>query len=314
MNTLPTPVEPQSLPDQTRGELLLPHLQPDVAIAAHQPTDYRVAFTARDLWIEHGAARAALDQLEDALAHPSVDQMPCIMVAARSRNGKTTLLKRFREIHPLFYDHDQTPNLPVLRIEMPEKPRPADFWSELLKAARVSHRPTDKVPVLKAAALNNLQDMKVRMLLIDEIHNVLRGSISEQQAFLVLLKRLTNELMIAIAVAGTQDAVRTLKSDEQFEGRFQVAPLPRWLGGSTQYRQLLASLETLMPLQRPSKLAGRDLASRIFQMSEGTIGSITKIVRAATVQAIRDGSEHITIDKLNDLDLRPLNKFREEDL
>lgn len=314
MNAVPTPVEHQALPDQHQPEPPVTHLRPEVAEAAYWPNDRRIAFAERDLWIEHGAARAALGVLEDALAHPRVQQMPCVMVAARSRNGKSTLLKRFRRLHPLFFDHGQIPNLPVLYMEMPEKPKFAAFWSELLKAAKVSHRPNDTVPVLKAAAMNNMQDMKVRMLLIDEIHNVLRGNIPEQQDFLVLLKRLTNELGIAMAVAGTVDAVRALKTEEQVEGRFQVAPLPRWQKIDTEYLQLLASLESLMPLQRPSILTGRDLAGKIFRMAEETIGSITGIVKAATVQAIRDGSERISVDTLDGMTHRPLNRYRPENL
>ena len=167
--------------------------------------------------------------------------------------------------------------------------------------------------MLEAQATGNLVAYRCGMLLIDEIHNILQGRIPEQKAFLVLLKNLTNELMIPITVAGTQDAVRTLATDPQFQGRFDVAPLPRWRL-DVPYRELMATLEGLMPLREPSGLAEAEIATAVFNMSDRTIGSITKVVRAATFAALQQGAERITPDTLKRLDLKPLTGFKGDDL
>jgi Bacterial TniB protein len=46
------------------------------------------------------------------------------------------------------------------------------------------------------------------MLMIDEIHNIISGSVSRQRQFLNVLKYLSNDLQIPLVTFGTQDALR----------------------------------------------------------------------------------------------------------
>ena len=288
------------------------HLLPEVAGTLDWPVDRRIAFARRDLWIEHEHAARAMRKLRDVLAHPRTEQMPCVLVAAVSRNGKSTVLKRFSAENPPRLLEGK-PTIPVVSMQMPAKPKETDFWTEMLDAMKVGHRVNAAVALKRDQAMANLRTYGSKVLVIDEIHNVLQGTVPEQRAFLAFLKNLTNSLYLPIVAAGTQDAVRTLNTDEQFGDRFDVAGLPRWRLDA-EYRKLLASWERLMPLRHPSGLDDREIATKLFDLSNRTIGSMTKIVKAATVAAIEGGQERITADLLDMVAYSPLRDFKVQDL
>jgi hypothetical protein len=45
---------------------------------------------------------------------------------------------------------------------------------------------------------------------------------------------------------------------------------------------LLMSFEQVLPLRNPSNLAGRELATALFAMSEGTIGELNNLLCVAS--------------------------------
>ena len=95
---------------------------------------------------------------------------------------------------------------------------------------------------------------QTKMLIIDEIHHILAGHIRLQSVFLNALKYLSNELRAPIVAVGTKDALRAIQTDPQMANRFEPAPLAKWVLDE-EFRRLLASLERVLPLQRPSGLA-----------------------------------------------------------
>ena len=65
-----------------------------------------------------------------------------------------------------------------------------------------------------------MRALSVRMLVLDEIHNILVGSTLKQKQFLNTLKFLSNELQIPIVAAGTKDALQVTRTDDQIANRF----------------------------------------------------------------------------------------------
>jgi hypothetical protein len=68
--------------------------------------------------------------------------------------------------------------------------------------------------------------------------------------------------------------------------------LPLWEYG-TEFRQLLASLEKIIPLANASDLQSPAIARRVMAISGGTIGEICGLVVEAAIYAINSGSEII---------------------
>lgn len=150
---------------------------------------------------------------------------------------------------------------------------------------------------LESLALQILRVTAVRMLVIDELHNILAGSGAMQREFLNLLRFLGNELRIPIVGVGTRDAYRAIRSDDQLENRFEPFLLPVWREGK-EFLALLASFAVSFPLRRPSDLQNTELAQSILARTEGTIGEISTLLTHAAIAAVKSGEEAINAKTL----------------
>ena len=65
-----------------------------------------------------------------------------------------------------------------------------------------------------------------RLLVIDELHNLLSGTSMQQRRLLNLLRWLGNELQIPLVGVGTAEALRAIRSDDQLVNRFEPFALP----------------------------------------------------------------------------------------
>lgn len=286
----------------------LGHLDPSVVEVMSLPVEDRIAFAQQDRWIGYTKAQDALRSLSDLLAHPRTLRMPNLLLVGDSGNGKTTIIDKFCELHPVTPQPGGEPLAPVLTMGMPSEPSEARFWTELLLALKIPHRDSDPVQRKKNQAHSVLTYVQCRMLVIDEIHNVLYGSARQQRQFLGVIKNLSNDLKLPIVAVGIRDAIRVLHTDTQLSSRFEAFGLPRWQLDS-EFLRLLASFERLLPLAQPSGLANRELAIKLHSMSGGTIGELSRILKRATVQAIRDRSEQVTVKSLDQIEWVKLSDY-----
>jgi hypothetical protein len=142
-------------------------------------------------------------------------------------------------------------------------------------------------------AMRLLRATGARLLVIDELHNLLSGTVAQQRRLLNLLRWLGNELQIPLVGVGTAEALRAIRSDDQLANRFEPFVLPLW-SDNDAYRRLLSTLEAVLPLRRPSGLAEPVMAAKILAASEGVLGEIIATVSRAAVVAVRSGTEAVT--------------------
>ena len=93
-----------------------------------------------------------------------------------------------------------------------------------------------------------LRQVSCRMVMLDELHNLLAAPTQRQRELLNLLRCLGNELRIPLACLGTREAYLAIRSDDQFENRFEPFLLSSWEDGPESGR-LLASFEGSTPLR-----------------------------------------------------------------
>ena len=67
-----------------------------------------------------------------------------------------------------------------------------------------------------------LREVGARMLVVDELHNVLAGRGDTRREFLNLLRFLGNELRIPLVGVGTREAYLAVRSDDQLERACQM--------------------------------------------------------------------------------------------
>lgn len=280
----------------------LDHIHPKLRSIADLPQDERIDNALRDRWVGYPDADRALSLMEDLLQAPPVLRPDNLLVRAETNNGKSSLLDRFLDLHPPHVDErlDRTV-VPVLRFEMPPEASQDAIYREILNQAKVPYRATQAKEMKALQLFQVLPRLGVRMLLIDELHVVQDAGRSRQGQVLDTLKYLGNKLRIPIVAAGTRAAHRAVCSDPQLENRFVPVDLPRWKLNQS-FRLLLAGYEQTLPLREPSELASRDLAMKIYGMSDGLIGEIAKIIWHAAAKALSRGEERITPETMDRLD------------
>jgi len=281
------------------------HLTQQAATLLEAPDAVRVRFIRSPRWIRYPRANQILQQMEDLLDHPKMHRMPGLLIVGDTNNGKTEVVQRFEKLHPPNENPqgDRT-TIPVLRIQAPPIPEEKRFYNAILEQLFMEYRPNERVERKQAQVINLLGDLNVRMLMIDEIHHVLAGTMNKQRAFLNVIKYLANELQIPIVAAGIKDAHSALQTDPQLANRFEPTPLPRWEIGE-DLKRLLRSFEQILPLREPSALSSDEMSLKILSMSEGTIGEIDSLLRLGAIEAIRRGKERIDAKLLEGLRWMP---------
>lgn len=281
------------------------HLLPEAANAVLMSREDRIDFVLKDRWIGYDAATKFTKEVADLVRHPRNLRMPCRALVGDPQNGKSSLLSQCSNLYPRVDSRTEQSHLAILIFEMPSAPDEGRLYSQILKALFIAHREDAAPEKLLAKVIEQCVDLNIRVLMADEFHNMLCGTPAHQRQLLASLKSLVNILRVSFVAAGVQEIGRALAADGQFMTRFEKFTLPRW-GINEESRSLLASLEQIMPLAKPSLLANDpDLAIAILASATGTIGSICEIVRKSAKVAIEDKTEQITkkiVDKVvNDI-------------
>lgn len=226
----------------------LAHLCPAAQQIARLPDAERLRYVRADRWIGYPRATEALGRLETLLAWPSKQRMPNLLLIGPTNNGKSMIVEKFLRSHPPI-SHPDREEIPVLAVQMPSEPTVIRFYTALLAAIGAPLRSRYRLADLEQVVLRLLRSADVRMLVIDELHNVLGGSGDKRREFLNLLRYLGNELRVPLVGVGTRDAYLAIRADDQLENRFAPLTLPRW-ESDTDACSLLASFAASFPLQQ----------------------------------------------------------------
>lgn len=273
-----------------------PHLHASVRPLAEADVETRIRRIRTDRWIGYARAEAAVAALEDLLGFPKRMRMPNMLLVGPTNNGKTMIVEKFRRTHAGIAAADAgdgTAVIPVVCVQMPAGPDESRFFSAILDALGMPFSARATLAAKQDAAIKMMRTTSTRLIVIDELHNMLSGSGLQQRRILNLLRWLGNELQIPLVGVGTAEALRAIRSDDQLANRFEPFALPLW-SDDDAYRRLLSTLEAVLPLKQPSHLADPQMAARILSAAEGVLGEIVAIVVRAAVVAVRSGAEAIT--------------------
>jgi len=280
-------------------------MSPSAQAALLLPPDERVRYLQISRWICYDYAEAILKDLQELLEHPKVLRMPNLLVWGDTNCGKTAIIDRFCQEYPLRQNGEEEADVvPVLYIQAPPIPDERRFYSLILDKLRVPHKTNERADRMMCQILKMFPKLGVRMLIVDEIHHILAGNLQRQRAFLNVIKYLGNEAVIPIVGVGTISALNALQTDAQLANRFEPRNLPRWRL-DTRYRQLLASFEYVLPLAEESNLTEKEMATKLLDMSGGTIGELSKLIRRAAIETIRQGREKISLSLLEEVQWIP---------
>ena len=211
------------------------------------PNDERIQLIHADRWIGYTRARSTLQRLEELFAWPSKQRMPNLLIIGPTNNGKSMIIEKFRRDHTpaAVREYQDQELIPIVVVQTPSEPSVARFYAMLLAIIGAPLRPRAKVAELEHLTLKLLRSVQTKILVIDELHNVLAGTIDVRKEFLNLLRFLGNELRIPIVGVGIRDAYLAIRSDDQLENRFEPVSLPVW-EECDEFLSLLASFSAVL--------------------------------------------------------------------
>lgn len=276
-----------------------PHLQSKTASMVERSQDARIKWMRERRWFGYPRAQEIIDELEELLVYPRVDRMPSLSIIGRTNNGKSSICREFCLRHPV----EENPEgeyviVPVLYVECPGIPSEGGLYTEILRALYERSIP-GSVEAKKSRVITVMRSIQVKVLIIDELHNLaVVGSIKQHQ-ILTSLKYLSNTLKISIVACGDTRLPRIMRIDEQIENRFRTAVIPKWKCDKA-FRQLLMTFERTLPLREASNLHDRELATMLYAKCEGTIGELAELLKQLAQQAIMSGVEKITAQAIVD--------------
>lgn len=262
-----------------------------------QPLEERLRFIQMERWIAYPKADYILERLETLINLPKKDRMPGMLIVGEPNNGKTSLVKRFCALHPKSDGWDEKPPYPVMYVQAPSGPDERQFYDSILSTLLVPFRYRD-APSEKLDSIDYyFNKIGTRILIVDEIHNILSGSVPKQRAFLNALKNLSNRMKIPLVLVGTKEALAAVSIDSQFSSRFRPERLSKWKPDK-DFVSMLANMERTLPLVKPSNLATQELAPTIFELSGGILGELSSLLAGAASIAIKSGSDRISLKEL----------------
>jgi hypothetical protein len=257
------------------------------------PDQERIRFMDQPRWITYTVAQQVMDTLQELLRKPERPRMPNLLIVGDPNNGKTTIVRRFRDLCGKGYvNEDSEPVKPVILAEAPPSADEKGLYISILERFFAPYRPTDPASKMRYQVIHLFRSCHVRMLIIDEFHSLLTGSPIKQREVMNAIKLLCNELAIPIVGVGTREAVRVLHTDPQHASRFDVISLPLW-EANKEFQRLMTGFINILPLKKPSQINRPELAMLLHTISDGNIGNVHRLLIECATEAIKSGKEEI---------------------
>jgi len=272
-----------------------PMLPFEFPVAEH---DGRIRKIRGARYVDYEAGSAVLNRLAWLYNHPKVVRPPCSLIYADTNNGKTALAYKFVRDHSPREDSPEYGKRPVVYVHAPPFADLNGFYDAILRALKAPYRSTARAQTKWDQILQLLVAVGTRVLILDEVNNLLVGKVDQRSMVLNSLKSLSNELKIPVVAMGTQDAVRVFQTDQQLGNRFEPMGIPRW-AMSKDYALFIARYVQRLELKQESNFRSKELVSRIHGMSEGLTGETCKLLALAAEMAVHSGREIIDMGTLD---------------
>ncbi len=258
----------------------------------------RIQKCKEQVWIPYPQAINILEELEELFSYPEKDRMPNLLIIGNTNNGKTTVLNRFMAKHPMFLDVYNV--IPIVKITAPISPSHTALYEKILDELLVPYGTTESSSRKEYQVKRVLEDVQTKMIIIDEFQDIFHGKVHFQREFLAAVKHLGNDLKIPIVAAGVWEVQSVMTADPQIANRFETLKLHTWKPND-DFARLLMSFESTLPLKEASNLHTTEMFMKLFDMSEGMIGELARILEKASVYALKNNKEKIDLDVLGSI-------------
>lgn len=270
------------------------HLNPAIQPLLNLPKSERAKRMLADRFISHERVTPLFDHVDFLRMRPQQTRAAGLVVSGQPGSGKTMLARAIlRRCPPRPAEGGLAATWPVLSINMTGAREAKTLYNRILSQLEVPDPCRYAGSDRERMVLKVCQAAGVRLLIVDEIQDILTSTARQQRIALDTVKFLMNELYLPILALGTVQAREAMQVDEHLNARFTYQGLPVW----KQDRHLVAFLDALeqaLPLREPSRLSSLPLSTTILRLSEGILDRIVRLVTHAAAHAVEQGKEAIT--------------------
>jgi hypothetical protein len=258
----------------------------------------RIAYLGElDLYIPHTWVKKLYDALDYRMNLSRVCGIMGLLVTGHPGSGKTTACKKYAQGF-LPKSTNSVELFPVLYIDCPYKITPKSLVEECLKAYNDPDYNKGNASELEMRLVYYINECKTRLIFIDEIHNILpkhakNGLSSAAKESMNFIKNLTNKTNANIVLMGGEDS-KMLFDDPHIRRRFSMIYRMPLLRKDQVLQGVLKSMESKLPLRKPSNLAEASITDLIFEITKGQMMGIQILVREAAKLAVQTGTECVT--------------------
>jgi len=286
---------------------------PPTAGSAPRSMEERLVYHSRFVTVDTPAVAAIskaaltvrmLGRYQDATARP------CLIVTGPPTTGKTTaLLHMGRASHRAEMKRSPAAEkVPVVYVLVPPGASAKALAEEFARFLGVPLPGRMTLPQITASVVASYARAGVGLVLVDEIHRLNPRTTSGAEAA-DWLKDLTERIPATFVYAGIDVAESALLQGvrgQQLSGRatlVHTAPLSMTDHGKSPFTQLVTDMENALDLTRHRPGTLQRLARYLHSRTGGRIGSLSRLIRQAALEAITSGDERITKASLETITL-----------
>ncbi|MDR6935721.1 TniB family NTP-binding protein [Luteibacter sp. 3190] len=275
-----------------------PHLNDLAQAAILLPVPERSKWTCRDRFIVHEQISAIFKIVRMLVCSEGRVRARGLIVSGVGGSGKTMIANAIlREYPELGSTDEEEASQRVVRITMTNAREASKIFSRTLRAmgcpniASYSHDEREElvVELLKAA--------NTRLLIIDEIQDLLKRSDAQRENAFEGIKFLMNEASVNVLALGTDRAEMTMMREEHLVTRFRSLKLAKWRVGPL-LANFLDELESSLPLPERSRLSLPATQRLLVKESKGRLDLIVERVVFAAALAIENGVDRVDMGYL----------------
>lgn len=270
------------------------HLNPDAKNLLNLSASERAGRMLVERFIAHERLVPILNHVEFLIRMPPQTRANGLVVSGKPGSGKTMLALAIKRRYPPTPAEDgKASGQPVLTISMTNAREAKILYNRILggfgvpEPSRYSGADRERM-VLKLCRAANL-----KLLVVDEIQDILTTTARQQRVALDTIKFLMNELSLPILTLGTSQAPSAMQVDEHLNARFKYRELPIWKRDE-YLTNFLDTLEKALPLRNRSCLSSPVLSTELIKLSNGILQTIVQLVTHAAAHAVETGEEQIT--------------------
>lgn len=227
----------------------------------------------------------------------------CLFIEGRSGVGKTTMYKYYMQQFPK-EETNEGRVVPILfaRIQVPATV--SDLVTELLTNLGDPAAEIGTVGSRARRLRKLIERCRVRLIILDEFqHFIDRDSQKILKTISDWLKNLIEDTKVPVILIGMPGSDAVLDANDQLNRRFSAREILdpfKWktVEQKNEFRSFLKMLDEKLPLTEEAYLAEETLAFRFFCASRGVVGIVIKIIRRASIIALQEGKENISLEIL----------------